>query len=131
MRGYPTSREVGRSDGVSIEEAPLGDRGSRASRAPRRMFTLGRTMADLLERANRWLSRRRERAIEGCRDEVSALREDRHALTKRLELLAKVSALVDGDLETLLQKIAELSIPELADWSSVDVLGDGKARRIH
>ncbi|HXU71134.1 MAG TPA: PAS domain-containing sensor histidine kinase [Polyangia bacterium] len=88
-------------------------------------------MADLLERANRWLSRRRERAIEGCRDEVSALREDRHALTKRLELLAKVSALVDGDLETLLQKIAELSIPELADWSSVDVLGDGKARRIH
>ena len=88
-------------------------------------------MADLLERANRWLSRRQQRAIHGCRDEVSALREDRHALTMRLELLAKVSALVDGDLEELLPKVAELSIPELADWSSVDVLGDGEARRIH
>ena len=88
-------------------------------------------MADLLERANRWLSRRQERAIDGCRDEVSALREDRRALTVRLELLAKVSALVGRDVEELLPKIAELSIPELADWSSVDLISDGEARRIH
>jgi signal transduction histidine kinase len=88
-------------------------------------------MADLLERANRWLSRRQQRALNGCRDEVSALREDRHTLTVRLELLAKVSALVGRDLEELLPKIAELSIPELADWSSVDVLGESGIRRIH
>jgi len=88
-------------------------------------------MADLLERANRWLSRRQQRAITGCRDEVSALREDRHALTMRLELLVKVSALSCDELERLLPRVAELSIPELADWSSVDMLGDGEARRIH
>jgi signal transduction histidine kinase len=88
-------------------------------------------MSDVLERANRWLSRRQQRAIDSCRDEVSALREDRHTLTVRLGLLAKVSALVDSDLEELLPKIAELSVPELADWSAVDVLGDGVARRIH
>jgi signal transduction histidine kinase len=88
-------------------------------------------MADLLERANRWLSRRRQAASDGCRDEIAALREDRRTLTMRLELLAKVSALVGHDVEELLPKIAELSIPELADWSSVDVLGERGVRRIH
>jgi signal transduction histidine kinase len=87
-------------------------------------------MPDLIERANRWLSRRQQ-AIDGCADEVSALREDLRELTMRLELLAKVSSLVGQDLEELLPKIAELSIPELADWSSVDLLGDGESRRIH
>jgi GAF domain-containing protein len=88
-------------------------------------------MDDLLERANRWLRRRQERAIGECKAEVSALRQGRRALTTRLGLLAKVSALVGHDLEELLPKIAELSIPELADWSSVDVLENGEARRIH
>jgi hypothetical protein len=33
--------------------------------------------------------------------------------------------------EELLPRIAELSLPELADWSSVDLLGDsGEPRRI-
>ena len=88
-------------------------------------------MADLIERANRWLSRRQQRAIAGCHDELAALREDRRELTVRLELLARVSSLVGHDLQALLPKVAELSIPELADWSSVDVLGDGETRRIH
>jgi hypothetical protein len=68
-------------------------------------------MDDLLERANRWLRRRQERAIGECKAEVSALRQGRRALTTRLGLLAKVSALVGHDLEELLPKIAELSIP--------------------
>jgi PAS domain S-box-containing protein len=88
-------------------------------------------MADLLERANRWLRRHQERALVECRDEVSALRDGRHALITRLELLAKVSGLVGHDLEQLLPKVAELSIPEFADWSSVDVVGTDEARRIH
>ena len=82
-------------------------------------------MADLIERANRWLNRRQQRAIAGCHDELAALREDRHELTMRLELLSKVSSLVGKlDLEELLPAVAQLSIPELADWSLVDVRGD-------
>ncbi|MCU1278160.1 MAG: multi-sensor signal transduction histidine kinase, partial [bacterium] len=44
---------------------------------------------------------------------------------RRLELLSKVSLLVgDLELDELLPAIAKLAIPELADWSAVDICGD-------
>jgi signal transduction histidine kinase len=44
-------------------------------------------------------------------------------------MLSKVSLLVgDLELDELLRRIAELSIPELADWSSVEILGDRSRR---
>jgi signal transduction histidine kinase len=70
-------------------------------------------MAKLRQRANRSLIRRNRE------------------LTVRLELLSKVSALGNLDLEELLPKIAELSIRELADWSAVDVLGEDSVRRLY
>ncbi|MDB4968505.1 MAG: multi-sensor signal transduction histidine kinase [Myxococcales bacterium] len=49
---------------------------------------------------------------------------------RRLELLSKVSLLVGNlELDELLPAIAKLSIPELADWSAVDVRGDEKTVR--
>jgi signal transduction histidine kinase len=56
----------------------------------------------------------------------------RGAVDVRLAVLARVSTLVGSDdLEELLPKIAQLSVPELADWCAVDVLGeDQTARRI-
>jgi len=55
---------------------------------------------------------------------------DRDALGLRLALLARVSALVESsDVEELLPKIAQLSVPEFADWCAVDVLGDDLTTR--
>jgi PAS domain S-box-containing protein len=58
---------------------------------------------------------------------------ERKRAQRRLELLSKVSALVGNlDLEELLPKIAQLSIPELADWSAVDVRSrDETVRRVY
>jgi signal transduction histidine kinase len=50
----------------------------------------------------------------------------------RLQLLARVSTLADSlDVESVLGKLARLSIPELADWSAVDLVENGVARRGH
>ena len=55
---------------------------------------------------------------------------DRKRAERRLELLSKVSALVGTlELDELLPAIARLSIPELADWSIVDVRGAGNRVR--
>src|SRR5258708_12647114 len=86
-------------------------------------------MGKLLQRANRWLTRR-NRAVVDSRDEVATLRRENRELTIRLELLSKVSALDNLDLEDLLPKIAELSIHELADWSAVDGLGEDSIKRL-
>jgi PAS domain S-box-containing protein len=57
--------------------------------------------------------------------------ERKHA-QRRLELLSKVSTLVGNvDLAELLPAITRLAIPELADWSVVDVCGDGLMRRLY
>jgi signal transduction histidine kinase len=87
-------------------------------------------MAKLLLRANRWLTRRYRAAVDR-RDELATLHDEKRELTVRFELLSKVSALGNLDLEELLPKIAELSIHELADWSAVDVLGEDSIKRLY
>lgn len=52
---------------------------------------------------------------------------------RRLELLARVSTLIDTplDLEAVLQQVAALAIGELADWCSVDLQTDeGRPRHV-
>ncbi|HEX8953669.1 MAG TPA: PAS domain-containing protein, partial [Polyangia bacterium] len=57
--------------------------------------------------------------------------DERKRAQRRLELLSKVSLLVgDLELDELLPAIAQLAIPELADWSAVDVRGDVTMRRL-
>ncbi len=57
--------------------------------------------------------------------------DDRTRAQRRLELLSKVSALAGNlEMDELLPAIAQLSIPELADWSAVDAAGEGPMRRI-
>jgi PAS domain S-box-containing protein len=69
----------------------------------------------LMQRASGWMKSR-------LRTLVGELGGKRSAEQRRLELLSKVSMLVGNlDPEELLPKIAELSIPELADWCAVDV----------
>ncbi len=54
---------------------------------------------------------------------------ERKLVVRRLELLARVSTLVGLRNDDLLQSIARLSIPELADWSAVDLIeADGVKR---
>lgn len=58
--------------------------------------------------------------------------DERKQAQRRLELLSKVSTLVGRvDLAELLPAITQLAIPELADWSVVDVCGDGLVRRLY
>jgi PAS domain S-box-containing protein len=57
--------------------------------------------------------------------------DERKRAQRRLALLAKVSLLVGNfDLDELLPKIAQLSIPEFADWCLVDVRDDETVRRV-
>lgn len=52
---------------------------------------------------------------------------------RRLELLARVSTLIDAplDLEAVLQRVADLAIGELADWCAVDLQTDeGRPRQV-
>ncbi|MCU1279149.1 MAG: multi-sensor signal transduction histidine kinase, partial [bacterium] len=56
--------------------------------------------------------------------------DERKRAQRRLELLSKISLLVGNlELDELLPAVAKLSIPELADWSTVDVRGDEKTVR--
>jgi PAS domain S-box-containing protein len=58
--------------------------------------------------------------------------DDRKRAQRRLQLLSKVSALVGNlDIDALLTAVAKLSIPELADWSAVDVRDDRAVRRTY
>lgn len=50
----------------------------------------------------------------------------------RLQLLSKVSALVGSlDLDEVLNGVARWSIPELSDWSLVDLIADNRIRRTY
>src|SRR5262249_46629194 len=52
------------------------------------------------------------------------------AAEARLQLLSKVGTLHEiAEYEGVLGAVARLSIPELADWSVVDVVEDGRLRR--
>jgi PAS domain S-box-containing protein len=58
--------------------------------------------------------------------------DERKRAQRRLELLSKVSTLVGNlDLDEVLPATAQLSIPELADWSAVDVFSDDTVNRVH
>jgi PAS domain S-box-containing protein len=55
---------------------------------------------------------------------------ERVVANKRLALLSKVSALVGRlEYEEVMQAVARLSIPELADWCAVAVIEEGQVRR--
>lgn len=82
-------------------------------------------MAELRERASRWLIDR-VRAIAARLARVGP-REER-----RLGLLYKLTALpATLELDELLPAVAQLSIPELADWSAVDVPREALVRRLY
>lgn len=58
--------------------------------------------------------------------------DERKRSQRRLELLSKVSTLVGTlELDALLPAIAKLAIPELADWSTVDVRDEETVRRVY
>jgi PAS domain S-box-containing protein len=57
--------------------------------------------------------------------------DDRKRAQRRLELLAKVGTLVGLGCSELLPAIAELAIPELADWCAVDMRRDGEVLRTY
>ncbi len=60
-------------------------------------------------------------------------RQAARASQRRLELLARVSSLVDTplDLDAVLQQVADLAIGELADWCAVDLDTDeGRPRQV-
>src|SRR5258707_512767 len=54
---------------------------------------------------------------------------DRKLAQIRLQLLSKVSSLVGLGHEELLESIARLSIPELADWGAVDLVEGDRVQR--
>ncbi|HXU70704.1 MAG TPA: ATP-binding protein [Polyangia bacterium] len=58
--------------------------------------------------------------------------DERKRAQRRLELLSKMSTLVGNlELDQLLPAIAKLAIPELADWSTVDVRDASTVRRAY
>jgi PAS domain S-box-containing protein len=76
---------------------------------------------DITERRQADLERAAARDAEGlARDAVRSAQ-------RRIEMMARVSVLVDTplDLDATLQQIADLAITEMADWCVVDVRGDG------
>jgi signal transduction histidine kinase/GAF domain-containing protein len=69
---------------------------------------------------------------DGTVSAVAVVGRDVHArklVERRLALLARVSMLVGLRRDELLQSIARLSIPELADWSGVDILDGARVYR--
>jgi signal transduction histidine kinase len=58
--------------------------------------------------------------------------DENQRLQRRLELLYKLTMLAQNvDRDALLSAVAQLSIPELADWSAVDVPDEEAARSIY
>jgi PAS domain S-box-containing protein len=72
---------------------------------------------------------RRQAELErsAARDAEDLAQEAVRAAQRRIEMMARVSVLVDTplDLDATLQQIADLAITEMADWCVVDVRGDG------
>lgn len=64
---------------------------------------------------------------EAARAAEQVARQAASSSQRRLELLARVAALVDAplDLEATLQQVADLAIGELADWCAVDLESEG------
>jgi PAS domain S-box-containing protein len=55
---------------------------------------------------------------------------DRKKAEARLQLLSKLGALAETmEYERVLEAVAHLSIPELADWCIIDIVEDGELRR--
>jgi PAS domain S-box-containing protein len=73
------------------------------------------------------------RAPDGTIEAMAVVNRDVHAqkvAEARLRLLSKVGTLHEiAEYEGVLSAVARLSIPELADWSVVDVIEDGRWRR--
>jgi serine phosphatase RsbU (regulator of sigma subunit) len=85
------------------------------------LLAIGRQGAQAIERA---------RAYEAER----AARANAEAVEKRMVLLADASAVLAGgvlDYEATLRNVAELAVPEFADWCAVDILTDeGSIERV-
>ncbi|KQX61623.1 SpoIIE family protein phosphatase [Angustibacter sp. Root456] len=81
------------------------------------------------------VSERRVAELESdaARAAENVARQAARASQRRLELLARVSTLIDTplDLEAVLQQVADLAIGELADWCAVDLQTDeGRPRQV-
>lgn len=63
-------------------------------------------------------------------DAEERARQRTGAVQRRLEMLAKAANLLDAPLEldAALQQVADLAIEVLADWCSVDLVGDGRIK---
>jgi PAS domain S-box-containing protein len=72
---------------------------------------------------------RRQAELEraAARDAEDLARDAVQTAQRRIEMMARVSVLVDTplDLDATLQQIADLAITEMADWCMVDVRDDG------
>jgi PAS domain S-box-containing protein len=72
---------------------------------------------------------RRQAELEraAARDAEDLARDAVQTAQRRIEMMARVSVLVDTplDLDATLQQIADLAITEMADWCVVDVRDDG------
>jgi PAS domain S-box-containing protein len=72
---------------------------------------------------------RRQAELEraAARDAENLARDAVQTAQRRIEMMARVSVLVDTplDLDATLQQIADLAITEMADWCVVDVRDDG------
>jgi signal transduction histidine kinase len=74
-----------------------------------------------------------ERCAEARPGRPLASREEPDAARRRLALLGKASDLLAAslDYQTTLQQVARAAVPELAEWCTVDMLGqDGHIRRV-
>jgi PAS domain S-box-containing protein len=71
--------------------------------------------------------RQAELEREAARDAEDVARDAVRTAQRRIEMMARVSVLVDTplDLDATLQQIADLAITEMADWCVVDVRDDG------
>ena len=74
-----------------------------------------------------------ELASDAARAAEQLARQAASASQRRLELLARISTLIDTplNLEAVLQRVADLAIGELADWCAVDLETDeGRPRQV-
>jgi PAS domain S-box-containing protein len=71
--------------------------------------------------------RQAELERQAARDAEDLARNAVRVAQRRMEMLARVSTLIDTplDIDLTLQQIADLAISEMADWCVVDVEGDG------